>query len=1658
MATQEQLDAFNAAVASGDYAGAASMAASAGYSPQDVASYVNQNLGALNLAGPVTEDVVSSFMPSPRGDATKDIVKDVTSIVSPNFVENIFTQTLGRDPTAQELESYRGITDEKAVKQGILKTEEPLKIFNELLDFGMQSNDPDFFVAAKRYAKDFGFDDAAITKYINEKYFPETEKGGRVTEEEVRNVLLPEEVRDALESQNLTQDQFEVLSRYFGNPMLIAESRVAAPDRFNAPTVAAFVNRGKSGYDFASFAATRGSQFGGGENIQDRFNKLGSLTAPYIGLPVGQITTEEERGEEGNLLSQRYFFTKPDGKQVYLSPTENPNEFKEVVDDQTVDGTTRYSLGIKYKLDPSTNQLTIQGPDLGFYTPQKSNFVRDVAPLVTLAAMPFAPQLGSYLYGLSGAAAAAAGAATISAGTQLAAEGKVDPLRAALSAGTAYVGYDTGLTGADIASDAAQLAQQGLDASQIAATIASTGVNEITARVAAELAIANVPAAVAPLITAGSINMAMAGLNAVATGRDVGDSMMLGALTGAGSELSNTIIDDMIGKENVQAIAQSTGLTPNQVRNVGVASISEALSAEINNSGDFSKTLGKSLVANGMSFAAANQVVKSFDENVSTKQRAAIVSAVQESTNIATRAAIDGRDIGQVLSDAAPFIMVKAGVSAIKAPGDKKVVQGEQTISTPKGEQTIAVEKTTQIADGSGFKTPEEAMEWAKSQGANQVSWGGKVYEESKTGTKAPSVTGIVDGSSFSSAEDAIKWANSMGENRVTWQGQVYQNKTLTERFGEIDSAKNFGEAYSKARDVLGPGAIFEWNGNRYTTDTKEESLSRTNAQEKIQNVEASKEVANTIAKDASKINLSNDKDTGGVFEYINQKFFNNAFTVDNIKDTPVIGTVVKTIAAQQGLGLDAVGEQIKDFATTYSLTTGSSFDNSLKAVGNTLIEMGKGLGSEEYNEKIQSAGQRYNELANTRREDGLGKSLWQRTSDFVTVAKENPQGAFGFLFTEVAQEAIPLGAGMTVVLTAPASMPLAGTMILATTVGATVSATIDAAEVYGDIGQKEYDYERSIGKTDEQARAIANQRAATASMITLVTEGVADKTILDTWSSGLARGAPGILSTGTKVVAANYFSEYVENWGHNLSIAMSRGEELTPDRLNQIASEAQLEAIIGGKTAATLISPTIANQAVIAVAEDGTKISFDQLVSGENKPISSINFSSPVNVLPNGDQLTLGGVTQLLQSSDAGIELSPDPASVVYVKADGTAVTSGQVADLSTQFNASIPDVFKYLSNNQIDTSALDVRLDSSTVTGPGTEVTTTTTINPDTGNTVNTETETDTSTGSTTETSTETDQSTGTVTDTTVVTDANTSTNVTVTTDTNTNTTTTTATQTNTNTNTTTDITTKVQTELDEIVSSLVDQGFPPTEAVKLAVKEVTQKTSGASSSGASRSGFGMAPALMMPMLAGADSDFEHPSLFTRGPIEGFKSPLEEFFQKIEAAEEIQQAETSPQPKEEQMDTSDYFAYGQERDIDSILSGDIVSGIFDSTDNFNFPAMKKGGLVPAFKDGGLLNSAALSGPLTIAAGKVRRDYRQGDAVIGPGDGQSDDIPAMLADGEFVIPADVVAALGNGSNKAGADKLYDMMHNIRREHRKGKPQDLPKPAKSPLQYIKRRA
>jgi hypothetical protein len=72
--------------------------------------------------------------------------------------------------------------------------------------------------------------------------------------------------------------------------------------------------------------------------------------------------------------------------------------------------------------------------------------------------------------------------------------------------------------------------------------------------------------------------------------------------------------------------------------------------------------------------------------------------------------------------------------------------------------------------------------------------------------------------------------------------------------------------------------------------------------------------------------------------------------------------------------------------------------------------------------------------------------------------------------------------------------------------------------------------------------------------------------------------------------------------------------------------------------------------------------------------------------------------------------------------------------------------------------------------------------------------------------------------------------------------------------------------------------------------------------------------------------------------------------------------------------------------------------------------------------------------------ASQVRTGYRDGNMVRGQGDGMSDEITAtiegeqdvLLSNGEYVIPADVVAMLGNGSSESGEEAITNMIKRLR--------------------------
>ena len=85
--------------------------------------------------------------------------------------------------------------------------------------------------------------------------------------------------------------------------------------------------------------------------------------------------------------------------------------------------------------------------------------------------------------------------------------------------------------------------------------------------------------------------------------------------------------------------------------------------------------------------------------------------------------------------------------------------------------------------------------------------------------------------------------------------------------------------------------------------------------------------------------------------------------------------------------------------------------------------------------------------------------------------------------------------------------------------------------------------------------------------------------------------------------------------------------------------------------------------------------------------------------------------------------------------------------------------------------------------------------------------------------------------------------------------------------------------------------------------------------------------------------------------------------------------------------------------------------------------------------------NASQPIGPTYYAGMNAPRSYADGGYLDGQGDGMSDSIPATiegqqparLADGEFIVPADVVSHIGNGSSKAGSKRLYSMLDRVRK-------------------------
>jgi len=1303
-----------------------------------------------------------------------------------------------------------------------------------------------------------------------------------------------------------------------------------------------------------------------------------------------------------------------------------------------------------------------QGGEIPFILPIYRSTKTDLTPLVFLASAflgPYAGTIGKSL-GFTGATASAVGAGVISSGTQLVVNGKIDPGSLFLSVGGAYLGATGNLTGSDIAVDAAQLAEQGLSSAQIAETLTFTGVNPVTANLAGTFASAGISVEIAPMIIAGTQNM---GLTALAMGELDADALTQSFLAGASGEASNLAVDKIIGDENLQAIADATGLSKDQAGSIATSALTNGMNAEIlGTDKSFLDAVTETLVVSGVSTATANKVATALDDTTSSKGRAAIVGATKNIMDVAGTAAWNDMDVGDALETMAPTIIGSALSTYVRTPetaktDDKaKVAEAEGVeVAGPADQEALAATRnqplvgetaSTPVTDDSGTTRRTVSGENNEGQPYSYTivtdSDGNVSYSyQTTTGDMVTSATRPNLKSTREEGGVEVTPVTISNIEEKALEPTVSKDKALE----EIGKETTFSGAFDKARDLLGPGETFDWKGKSYSTATAEERPDLVTV----------------------KPGDNTQTDTGAAFHMnVGRKYTDAEMNILNASLNDLVNNVNQVnaptsemdfvTAAATGQEVPVVGDKISsDIIRPFVATLGAATRGAAEVVdytrgtleGMEVIDRNSPLwkGMTDMADAMQETADFQIGDYLKSKEQNLIKTvsdadLADKPAALVRAIYENPTALLTMGISEMVNEA-PSIAAMAL---------LAGPTAVYKVLSLGAGGLTNFVETFGQSYNETRDLGVKSGMTEDDAHTAA-QKSGVASGILSATLGTLAEVPLVRKAFGpggistsikrematepfeeggqqavieyLATGKVDINNVATAAVIAPAVAGTTTGMiGTALSID-STGEAanaviFTNEPENSSAISQEVSNILGSSTniqdATQSITNTLTDMGMdpTAAVAVGNTVAAEQVVNNINSQLSedskfSINnLNTLVGATDQGAPVTLGEyIGSSVSNVGPNIFVSPDIA--IGTKNDGSVLT---VADIS---------------------GSLDM-----TQTKGDTTTQTTTQTNPDTNTTIKTETKTGPDTNITT--TTETNPNTNTQTNTVTNTDTNIQTEIKV--DNNT----VVATETNLDTNIKTDITTNV----DKIIEDLVDTGVKPADALKIAVEEVKEDakstTTRKSGAGTALTGAGMAlPALGSLVDEGRDLN----PLVTTGKRE-FESPLAAFMRMVSGEENVE-----PPPVEKKEPSMDYYSYGKSAEIDDVLGDVTPSGL----PSFEFAELGEMGPSFQMRSGGLVPPFAGGGPLTMAAGKLRKDYRQGDAVEGPGDGQSDDIPAMLADGEFVLPADVVAALGNGSNKAGADKLYDMMHNIRRQARKGDPKDLPKPAKSPLQYMTRR-
>jgi hypothetical protein len=967
------------------------------------------------------------------------------------------------------------------------------------------------------------------------------------------------------------------------------------------------------------------------------------------------------------------------------------------------------------------------------------------------------------------------------------------------------------------------------------------------------------------------------------------------------------------------------------------------------------------------------------------------------------------------------------------------------------GAQNAAIARNTVAIGNAEADNPDEAAYLAKLRDptATQFSYGGKTYIVNTPQGDLPA-----DEKSAADARLVNSYVRSLGKTDVN-QLTDSERKTYLNNYDKF-TANGTGVLKSATiQDVLSGNSTYSaaesYNNSIYSEDNPfRVEITGVGYRDDSSQVKA--EASNTDAAFADLTSWANSL------------------------EGPEADTIKQLISTTAGL----FGEQLADLGTAASQTGLVGRYNALVQFGEKLEKLGSNLEIPG----VTAA------TANFWDKIGEAETFGGKLVAGLRAVKDQPLALVN-VGKEIGQEALPILLGG------------AAFKYGSKTLGILVDASLNGLESMGSTNRQTFNEEIAKGTPPEQAERIAAGNGLIALAITTGTAGLVDTSLVKGYEKAMQKIGGRVTSSAA--------TELPQEAGEEFLIAIATGDDI-PTALTKAAGG----GLIGGKTSGSIAAASgSANADAQQAAQSEVKAAFAEQgltsTDGSFRPetiqkitetgttgsqetateVASNAGTAGANVVAGGqDAISVSAAQQT--AADLGLNVSDDVAVSLATKIEA-ANNSGN--DVSVTSDANIVTINDATANTK---TTVDANTGTTTVVDANTNTTTQTKVDANTQTTVTTNANTNTNTQTTVDTNTNVTTNTNVNTNTNVATQTTTNLNTNITTNTtvnpNTNITTQTTTNANTNiettvvtdTNTNVQTTVQVNTDTGEIITKketdIPDGWTPPEIDVPVVPTLVTPPTVTPPKAPAPAAPK-LTPQLPAGSRTGAGGVLGLPSEINVDPAslrskvtEGAIDPLARVKQAQAELERdvmmsqmdprflnVIQQRSDPQQQSKQFDSdigalakmlsgetdapanqSKYYSYGSEDSIDSILGGKAAN-------------YKEGGFVEPLKaSGGMVLPLLAKSGGALGHYKGREDFKHGKHVAGDGDGQSDDIPAWLADGEFVFPADVVSALGNGSTKAGTDKLYEMMHGIRDRARSKGPKDLPPPAlKSPLNYLK---